>query len=188
MNKFIILCISFLIIIAAIQAVNLNKKKKSSDKLNAVTCANPVSLLNRGLNLPLYFKPYFNKDGSSPYADTALGLENSAEEFHKFCILPDGRIQHIHTGLYLIVHGLGYFCTADATCEWHTEIDGFPTQGTTWTWTDKLVGGFHVLSADSLGGTLTGFKIKDVNGKEQAFVNLADRDPNNVNQEWIFYV
>ena len=174
MTKFIIICLILLII--DIQAVQLHKKHSSSKKTQR--CSNPVSIINRGYNLPLYLYNIQTDDaGVVHYADIALSLTN--RNFDKFCIIGDGRIQHIKTGLYVNVHGPGYFCWARDACEWASQIDGYPTQGTTWFWKDTLFqGAFHRL--DALGGSMTAYA--------DGHINLGGTSATeNVYQDWIFH-
>ena len=141
-------------------------------------CEHPVSIINRGYNLPIYlYNIQLDTNNVTRYADIALSLTNS--QFDRFCILHDGRIQHYNTGLFLNVHGQGYFCWARDSCTWACQIDAYFTQGTSWFWKDSVSDGvFHQLNA--INGTMTAFP----NG----FVNIySTSNYLNVYQQWIFH-
>ena len=105
-------------------------KKRTSAKTKA--CANPISIINAGNDLPLCLKDIQRDSaGVARYATVALGTTDQTD---KWCVLDDERIQHIDSGLYLNVHGLGLVCWARDTCEWAAQVDAYSTKGSAWNW------------------------------------------------------
>ena len=174
MNTLIFLC--FMLFLTSINSIKKHNYLKSM-----LECTNPVSIINRGYNLPLYFYNIQRDNfGVAKYADVGLDLQNN--KFDQFCILSDNRILHKNTGLYLGIRGAGYICWgALHVCEWSCQIQGWYNQSATWYWKDISLqrGAFHKLNA--LNGSLTAF--------ERGYINLANITLNkeNIFQEWIFH-
>ena len=154
MNKIIYF---FLLFFIFIQSEAFLQEKTSAQ---IIDCEKPVAIINSGSNLPIYLRDFeYDSQGVAKFAIAAL---SKTKQLDKWCVLDDERIQHINSGLYLNVHGPGMVCWAKDTCEWATQIDGYYTKGTSWTWQKTLLSkGKYTLGA--MGRVLTAFPSGELN-------------------------
>lgn len=178
MLKFFLLLLAFLMIFSSASAkTSLKKKSQKVLSSSILPCANPASLLNRGLNQPLMLTNIEgNMAGNLVFAsvvvDTNPNYNQADYTNNQWCVRAGNKIQHMGTGLYI---EQGYTCTASGQCNPNGSVYA-DWEGTAVT-VNAVDKNWSVLN--TANGALT--------GHTDGTVTLETAVSGNLNQEWEFF-